>query len=125
MQASTTSDTGGLSEFVDLAISAPMSATAAARMLDQTTFGPTTSLIQQVQQEGVTAVADRAVQHPADGVADHLRPTPPYCAGTSARHWCEIGMVADAPMTGNDQLRQRVAFALSELFVISSDTSNG
>ena len=46
---------GGGAIFYELAIDAPIGATAAARLLDQTTFGPTTSLIQHVQQEGVTA----------------------------------------------------------------------
>ena len=37
---------------------------------------------------------------------------------------CEESEWWQVALTGNDQLRQRVAFALSELFVISSDSVN-
>ena len=55
LQAYTAKHYGGISNNFEVAISAPISETAAARLLDQTTFGPTTGLIEQVQQEGVTS----------------------------------------------------------------------
>ncbi len=122
LQAYTPTPNGGLSDLVDLAISAPISETAAARLLDQTTFGPTTSLIQHVQSEGVTAWLTEQYNTPQT-VLPLIPAVPPSYAGSSnamvRSEWWQTAI------TGNDQLRQRVAFALSELFVISTDTIIG
>ena len=67
-------------------------------------------------------MADAAVQHPADRAAGH--------PGGSSFVLRKFGSMAESEwwqtvITGNDQLRQRVAFALSQLFVISTDTVTG
>ncbi len=117
MQAYTASHTGGISDFFPVAISAPVSLTTAGRLLDQTTFGPTTSLIQHVQNEGVTAWLQEQFNTPQTVLPTIPNPLPSYCQGDGACFESEWWQTA---ITGNDQLRQRVAFALSEMFVISS-----
>ncbi len=117
MQAYTASHTGGISDFFSVAISAPVSLTTAGRLLDQTTFGPTTSLIQHVQNEGVTAWLQEQFNTPQTVLPTIPNPLPSYCVGDGA---CFESEWWQTVITGNDQLRQRVAFALSEMFVISS-----
>ena len=122
IQAFTGTPGGGSSAFVPVAISAAISETAAARLLDQTTFGPTTSLIQQVEQEGENAWLTQQFNTPQTVLPPIPNPLPSYC-GDSAM--CFESSWWNAVLTGNDQLRQRVAFALSQLFVVSSDTVPG
>jgi uncharacterized protein (DUF1800 family) len=96
--------------------SAGLSANVADRFLEQTTFGATQLLIAQVQQTGlqnfltnqltlpVTPYADAAVTETNDGPLQQ-------------RFFVQI-------LSAPDQLRQRVAFALSQIFVISADKIN-
>ncbi len=126
VQASTTSYTGGVSQLVNLAISTPVSATAAARILDQTTFGPTTGLIQQVEHEGATPWLTQQFNTPQTVLPIVSQPPPLYCGGTEGTAiWCVDSEWWQTAITGNDQLRQRVAFSLSELFVASADVVEG
>ena len=113
---------GGLGPEFEQAIAGAISATAAARLLDQTTFGPTTSLIQHVQQEGVTAWLAEQFNTPQTVLATIPAVYPSYC---NTAEFCQDSEWWDAVLTGNDQLRQRVAFALSELFVVSSEDVDG
>ncbi len=120
VQAKNPTPGGGTGDEYMQAISAPVSITAAARILDQTTFGPHTSLIQHVQQEGITAwLAEQFDTPPAVFPIVSSSVHPSYCiAGemcVESEWWRDM-------LTGDDQLRQRVAFALSEIFVISQDT---
>ncbi len=120
-QASTSAYSGGTSDIFEIAISAPISARAAARLLDQTTFGATTSLIQHVQSEGITAWLAEQYETPQTVLPVIPAVLPSYCfpvACFESEWWQTV-------ITGNDQLRQRVAFALGQLFVVSSDTING
>ena len=87
---------------------------AAVRFLEQSTFGPTPALITQVEQSGFSsfltsqfAGTGSTYPDPANGVTS-ITPTQQIFF-TNA-------------MTNSDQLRQRVAFALSEIFVISNIT---
>ena len=102
---------------VAVAASAPISATAAARLLDQTTFGPTTSLIQQIQKEGVTAWLTSQYNTPQTVLPAVPHDYPSYCGDSED---CVESEWWHTVITGNDQLRQRVALALSEIFVVSS-----
>jgi uncharacterized protein (DUF1800 family) len=102
--------------------SAPVSVTTAARLLNQTTFGPTTALIQHVQQEGVTAWL--AEQFVAPQTVLPVIPTTLPSYGGNAEDFNESEWWKTV-LTGDDQLRQRVAFALSEMFVASSDVDEG
>lgn len=83
---------------------------AAVRFLEQATFGPTDDDIVDVRQNGIdawmTAQMDPAVTPPST-IADGL--------STNQASAELVRQMATAP----DQLRQRMAFALSQIFVIS------
>jgi uncharacterized protein (DUF1800 family) len=102
----------------------------ATRLLEQTTFGPTDALVAHAQAVGVQGwlkeqFAASASTYPALPYA----PTGPstFCA-TNTNPNClrdnySMFLVQNAffknALTGPDQLRQRVAFALSQIFVTS------
>jgi len=113
---------GGHGNYFSEAIAAPIGATEAARLLDQTTFGPTTSLIQHVEQEGVTAWLTEQLNTAPTALPIIPTVFPSYCGDAEM---CLESEWWKTVLTGNDQLRQRVAFALSEIFVVSSDTVTG
>jgi uncharacterized protein (DUF1800 family) len=93
----------------------------AARFLAQATFGPRNlAEIVNVQKAGYTAWIDAQLARPA---ASHID----YLGGALARH--NVGYVYDRDayeaiwqqwLFGEDQLRARMAFALSQIFVISN-----
>jgi uncharacterized protein (DUF1800 family) len=97
---------------------------AAARLLDQATFGPTISDIQNVQTLGLDAWITQQFNTPDTPLANIPNPLPALCASANTPTNCEESEWWQTVLTGKDQLRQRVAFALSELFVISSDSVN-
>lgn len=86
----------------------------AARLLAQASFGASSIAIQQVRQLGIEGWIDAQLQLQGP---DHLDYVTSYSNGSNrdARH--EIWWL-DA-VDGEDQLRQRVAFALSQLLVVS------
>jgi uncharacterized protein (DUF1800 family) len=102
----------------------PVTATVATagRLLDQTTFGPTASLIQHVELEGIEAWLTEQFNAPTTLLPTIPATLPSYCA-TSA--FCNESEWWKVVLTGNDQLRQRVALALNEQFVISSNGVQG
>jgi uncharacterized protein (DUF1800 family) len=91
----------------------------AGRFLAQATFGATDPLITQVQNQGFDAFLN---QQFAATLSSHLAfvdasgVTDPDVPESLKAWWTHA-------ITAPDQLRQRVAFALSELFVISSNSS--
>lgn len=90
----------------------------AARLLTQATFGPTEELITHVQQVGIDAFLREQMQMP---VSSHLKfvdesDVPKKSMDTTMTAWWTHAV------TGRDQLRQRIAFALSEIFVVSVRT---
>jgi uncharacterized protein (DUF1800 family) len=97
---------------------------AAARVLDQATFGPTITDIQHVQQIGIDAWITEQFNTADTPLAAIPTPLPAVCLSANTPINCEESEWWQTVLTGNDQLRQRVAFALSELFVISSDSVN-
>jgi len=84
-------------------------AIAAARLLEQATFGPTPAEIALVHQLGDAAWIDRQLALPATAI--------PVTNDRNQvmRNW--YVSMATAP----DQLRQRMIFALSQIFVVSFD----
>lgn len=100
------------------------SATAAARLLDQATFGPTFADIQNVQTIGIDAYITNQFNTPDTPLPNFPSPLPAVCLTANTPTVCEESEWWQVALTGNDQLRQRVAFTLSELFVISSDTDS-
>ena len=101
-------------------------ATAAARILDQTSFGPTTNTIQHVQQIGIDAYINEQFAEPTTTLAAiPSSPLPAVCLAANTAYPCAESEWWTAAITGPDQLRQRVAFALSEMFVVSTQSIAG
>jgi uncharacterized protein (DUF1800 family) len=88
-------------------------AAQADRFLEQTTFGPTPALVTQVQIQGLQNFLN----------AQYALPVTPY--PDPAAMESGLGNVQEryfiVNLTAQDQLRQRVAFALSQIFVIGGD----
>ncbi len=93
---------------------------AAARLLDQATFGPTLSDIQHVQAVGLDGYVSEQFQTAQTVLPDISTPPPTQCTTTYLP--CEQSEWWQTVLTAPDQLRQRVAFALSEIFVISTNS---
>jgi uncharacterized protein (DUF1800 family) len=94
-----------------------LSARAAARFLDQAIWGPTPASIAQVQTLGIDAwLAQQFALNTSD------LPDQPLLNSTGGTNTA-MGPIDSAffvnAVTGNDQLRQRVALALSEIWVVS------
>jgi uncharacterized protein (DUF1800 family) len=92
----------------------------AARFLSQATFGPTTDLISKVQNEGFDAFLEEQFTAPVSShmaFVDATGVNPPTFGQTTDAWWT---YAISAP----DQLRQRVAFALSESLVVSRNDKN-
>ncbi len=99
------------------------SLTAAARLLDQATFGPTLADIQHVQTVGIGAyLTEQFNTAPTLLPPLSLAPTA-ICTATNLTP-CEQSEWWQAALTGPDQLRQRVALALAEIFVVSTNSVN-
>jgi uncharacterized protein (DUF1800 family) len=93
--------------------------TAAARLLDQATFGPTLTDIEHVQQIGIDAYITEQINTPQTMLPNI--PAAPTSVCSAANYLpCEQSEWWKTMLNGPDQLRQRVAFALSEIFVVST-----
>jgi uncharacterized protein (DUF1800 family) len=97
-----------------------VSATVAARLLDQATFGPTLNDIAHVQAIGVNAYLAEQFAATPTLLPDISNPPPTICATNTIP--CEQSEWWAAALTAPDQLRQRVAFALAEMFVVSTNS---
>jgi uncharacterized protein (DUF1800 family) len=92
---------------------APITASEAARFLEQATFGPTPASVAHLRQIGFDAWLDEQFQAAPSGYAD------PVAADndlTALQRRFFVNAVQ-----GDDQLRQRVAFALSQIVVVSGN----
>jgi uncharacterized protein (DUF1800 family) len=106
----------------------PPTAAAAGRFLSQATFGATDALIAQVQNQGYDAFLNEqfaapmsshlafvdaaVVALPSPSPSPSATPNQPTITMTNDAWWTRA-------VAGPDQLRQRVAFALSEILVVS------
>lgn len=92
-----------------------VSARAAARFLEQSTFGPTPSLINQVMQVGFTNFLNDQFNAPSSGFDDPVADANGQFNNpdTLQRRWWTNALY------GPDQLRQRAAFALQKIWVVS------
>ncbi|MFN2621951.1 MAG: DUF1800 family protein [Chthoniobacterales bacterium] len=107
-------------------------AAAAGRFLSQATFGATDALIAQVQSQGYDAFLDAQFAAPMSShlafvdaaVAALPSPSP---SPSATPNQPTLNMTNDAwwtnAISGQDQLRQRVAFALSETLVVSINSA--
>jgi hypothetical protein len=88
---------------------APSGLLTAARILEQTSFGPTPTSLAHVQQVGLTAYLDEQFALPETPI-----PTPSGNSLGALRQWALYNY-----STAPDQLRQRVAYSLSQIVVCS------
>lgn len=99
-------------------------ATAASRLLEQATFGPTLADLQHVQQTGLASYVDEQLAVPPTILpvwADANSPGyPSYCHHNDIMNTCAARVFWQTAILAPDQLRQRVTFALSEMWVTSS-----
>ena len=84
--------------------------TAAVRFLEQSTFGPTSTLLNQLQQVGLTQFLHDQFNEPMSRYPDQ---------GSTADMMPTQKVLFTNALTRPDQLRQRVALALSEIWVTS------
>ena len=110
------------------ALAGPTDSTNAIRLLDQATFGPTTADLATVMGEGVSAWIKSQMALPATLHLPAVRadaaafPNPVDPTIATYYYMREVNQQAawwKIALTAPDQLRQRVAFALSEIFVVS------
>src|SRR5271163_3321937 len=94
----------------------PVSAAAAVRFLEQSTFGPTPELVSQVQQIGFAPFLETQLAAPSSTYPTPLT-TDTNLTKVQNQFW--LNAVNDS-----DQLRQRVAFALNEIWVVSQNKVN-
>jgi uncharacterized protein (DUF1800 family) len=111
----------------------------ASRFLDQATFGATDSDIRNLSMIGYPAWLNEQFNMPQNpqepGVEQALIVNNPPCAATNVtcnaalfvQNNQDEGLVQDSfwqnALTGNDQLRQRMVYELTQLMVISSDNT--
>jgi uncharacterized protein (DUF1800 family) len=95
---------------------------AAARLLDQATFGPTLTDINHVGLVGIDAYLTEQFNTQATLLPDIAATPPTVCVNSLLP--CEQSEWWQTVVTAPDQLRQRVAFALSEIFVVSTNSIN-
>jgi uncharacterized protein (DUF1800 family) len=101
-------------------------AVTAARLLDQASFGPTAATIAHVQSVGVNGYLTEQFAQPTTALAAvPTSPLPNLCLAANNPRVCAESEWWQTAVTGPDQLRQRVAFALSEMFVVSSQSISG
>ena len=89
-------------------------AVATVRFLEESTFGPTPAQVTQVQQIGFAPFLNNQFSAPASTYPD------PAASVTDMTPTQQVFFTN--ALTGEDQLRQRVAFALSEIWVTSGNT---
>lgn len=103
--------------------SAPQNDAEAVRFLNQATFGATDAMITDVKTRGYSGWIDNqmamAIQH------NHVSHVEAMAARVTSGHWVNRPQVTDVSasmwigMMKEDQLRQRVMFGLSQIFVVS------
>lgn len=109
---------------------ATLTAADALRLLDQATFGPTPAAIAEVQSSGAVRWIDAQLGTPTTGYTtiDYIDPNSAVGCPTGSASTCFRDNYTAFPLqlqffrnalVAPDQLRQRVAFAYSQIFVIS------
>jgi len=93
---------------------AGVSSQDAARLLTQATFGPTVADIERVQAMGLEAWIDQQFQMSGPAHLDYV-----LQHSNGSNRWPRHEIWWSSIVDGEDQLRQRVAFALSQIFVVS------
>ncbi|MDB4544884.1 DUF1800 family protein [Akkermansiaceae bacterium] len=88
----------------------------AARFLVQSTFGPSPESIQEVTEKGICGWLSEQLALPATKTRSEMFKTGQAISAVYWRHgWWRTVLIAD------DQLRQRLAYALSQIFVVNNE----
>ncbi|MGZ6130988.1 MAG: DUF1800 domain-containing protein [Myxococcaceae bacterium] len=104
----------------------------AVRLAAQATFGPTVAVVRDIEQRGAAAWVDAQLQLPPSDLGTYpvvsensnlVCPmgSPPACFRDNFTPFLTETAFFRNALSGPDQLRQRVAFALSQILVISGD----
>ena len=101
-------------EVNNAATDGPMSPPDAFRLLEQATFGPKLDDITEAGRLGPEAWINQQMQMPATYLSAGLHQGDSSRWNEYVNAWWRNSVLAE------DQLRQRVAFALSQIFVVSS-----
>ena len=107
----------------------------AVRFLEQSTFGPTEALAASLQDAGFAGFVDAQFAASASSLGTYpvvLQPPAVVCPLSAPSNCYRDNFTAFQPavqffhnaLAGEDQLRQRVAFALSQIFVVSDGEVN-
>jgi len=107
----------------------PVATSAVVRLLEQATFGPTPALIAHVQTVGLEPFLEEQFDAPSSGYPTlPLYPTTRDATACPSGSTCQRDNYTMYPVQnrffvnalyGGDQLRQRVAFALHQILVVS------
>lgn len=97
----------------------PITTAEAFQFLNQSTFGATLADTQVVIDDRYAAWIDQEIAKPASLQLPHLRDIQPPPQNRAELHADRIDKWFRNVVDGDDQLRQRVAFALSEIMVVS------
>lgn len=101
-------------EVANAAPDGPLQPVDAYRLLEQASFGPQLDDIQRAAAEGPETWLNRQMQLPATFLSDGLRKA-------DSSRWNEyVNVWWRQVIQAEDQLRQRVAFALSQILVVSA-----
>lgn len=98
----------------------PETPAEAVRFLTQATFGPDDADLARLQQLGYTSWLQE--QHDLPAALHRPELEARAAAGVTINHHHRQGVWWKHVLTGRDQLRQRMAFALSEIFVVSDQS---
>ena len=107
------------SEVANAVVDGPLSPFEAYRLLEQGTFGPTLDDILIAGEEGPESWINQQMQMPATYLSEGLRKANSDRWNEYVNVWWRHAIQAD------DQLRQRVAFALSQILVVSAQGGLG
>ena len=95
-----------------------LSVQASARILDQATWGPTLSSYEDLSSNGLLKWIDSQVAAPVSDLPDQPYYLPDGITTNNNLAPVQLAFFQNT-LTGQDQLRQRVAFALTEIWVVS------
>ena len=117
----------------DSGSTATVSQADATRFLEQSSFGPTSATVAEVQKLGIAGYPTQQFATPATGYKGYVyypsspkegcpAPIAPNCYRDNYTLLPIQMQFFRNALTGSDQLRQRVAFALSQIIVVSGQT---
>ncbi|MEM9571914.1 MAG: DUF1800 family protein [Pseudomonadota bacterium] len=99
-------------------------AVEASRFLFAASFGPTEGSISELSQLGYSEWIQAQYSLPMTSIVEAAWPKVSERTGWRGEHWAPISEFYESAILGDDQLRQRATYALSQILVISSDNDD-